>query len=231
MPRPSFCFDYPYNAKKAYFSALNIELIPYDQSRRGYDALIDTLKELLDDYQKRAIVPVTDQIRKCISKYNAENYATVLHYLKDPELAHKHEPQITREIRKHDAFTWTKHLYQDGMFSTPYMEEKISYRAWPLLELFVEWVQSDDPEAQDAALVFLNQITPEHIAQTLVFYSHISRGVLRIIFSLNKNNIQSSHFDLVKGISANRDTFLFSFHDLPDFYRLSDWDLTSLDVP
>lgn len=163
MPRPSFCFDYPYNAKKAYFSALNIELIPYDQSRRGYDALIDTLKELLDDYQKQAIVPVADQIRKCISKYNAENYATVLHYLKDPELAHKHEPQITREIRKHDAFTWTKHLYQDGMFSTPYMEEKISYRAWPLLELFVEWVQSNDPEAQDAALVFLKQITPKHM--------------------------------------------------------------------
>lgn len=220
--------DILFKAKQAYFSALNIELIPYDQSHRGYDALIDTLKELLSDYQKRAIVPITDQIHQCISEYNAENYATILRYLKDPVLAHENEPQITHEIRKHDAFTWTKHLYQDGMFSTPYMEEKISYRAWPLLELFVEWVQSDDPEAQDAALVFLNQITPEHIAQTLVFYSHIARGVLRIIFSLNKNNIQPSHFDLVKGISANRDTFLYSFHDLPDINRLPDWDSTLL---
>ena len=220
--------DILYNAKKAYFSALSIELIPYDQSHRGYNALIDTLKALLNDYQKRAIVPITDQINQCISEYNAENYATILRYLKDPKLAHENEPQITREIRKHDAHTWTKHFYQDGLFSTLYMEEKISYRAWPLLELFVEWVQSNDPEAQDAALVFLNQITPEHIAQTLVFYSHIARGILKIIFSLNKDKIQPSHFDLAKGISINRDTFLFSLHDLPNFDRLSDWDLTLL---
>ena len=220
--------DILFRAKQAYFSALNIELIPYDQSHRGYDALIDTLKELLNDYQKRAIVPITDQINLCISEYNAENYATILRYLKDPELAHENEPQITREIRKHDTFTWIKHFYQDGLFSTLYMEEKISYRAWPLLELFVEWVQSNDPEAQDAAIVFLNQITSVHIDKTLKLYSHIASGILKIIFSLKKKMIQPSHFVLVKGISANRDTFLYSLHDLPNFDRLSDWDLTSL---
>ena len=222
--------DIVFQAKKAYFDALHIELIPYDMGRRGYDSLIDVLKELYKDYHERTIVPVTDRINQCISNYNDENYAIILRYLRDPELAHENEPQITREIRKNHAYVWTKRLYKDGLFSALQFKEKIEYGAWPLLELFVEWVQSDDFDAQDAAIAFLRQITPEHIKNMRHNYSHIANGVLQIVFALRDNKINLDHLEIVREISEVRERLLFSLHSVPSFARVSKWNVQLLRI-
>ena len=52
-----------------------------------------------------------------------------------------------------------KRFYEDGLFSANRLSEKIKYRAWPMLELFVEWVEAGEQDAQISALSFLKSIT------------------------------------------------------------------------
>ena len=147
-----------HKAKLAYFEELNIGVIPFDMSKNGYDSLIDVLKALLDDYRNRTIVPVTKRITNCINNYNEENYAEISRLLKNKHFAHTNEPQIARDIQEQKNHVWTRRFYEDGLFSMSRLTEKTEYRAWPLLELFSEWVESGDEDAQKAALAFLDEI-------------------------------------------------------------------------
>ena len=221
--------DVLYEAKKSYFEALNIEIIPYDITKKGYDALIDVLKELYDDYQKKTVIPVTETISECIKNYNNDNYATILRFLKDPELAHVNEVQIVREIKQLGTYEWTKHFYKDGLFSSSRMDEKISYRAWPLLELLVDWVQSDDVNAQEYATKFLTNISKKQIANMVKNHSYINNYIMQIIFALDRNNIKSEYLGMLREIARNDNLY---YHELSQIIRLErvlNWKKTHLE--
>ena len=217
--------DILYNSKKSYFNALNIELIPYDMTRKGYDSLIDFLKLLNEDYNKRAIVPITERISECIKNYSEENYAIIRRFLKDKNLAHTNEMQITSEIKNQRDYNWVSNFYNDGLFSTEQMDEKIEYRAWPLLELFVEWVKSNDEQAQICAVEFLEKITQKQIDSMSKDYTYINKHIIQIVFALNKKWIKAKYIDLIFKISAERRFFYYELADSHSLERVREWNL------
>lgn len=217
--------DLLFEVKKSYFDALNIEVIPYDISKNGYDSLIEVLKSLYDDYQKRAIVPVTEIISECIANYNDENYATIKRYLTIDELAYTNEVQITREIQRLGAFEWTKRFFDDGLFSSQQMDKKIEYRSWPLLELLLDWVSTDSKEAKNAVSVFLNGITKEQLSRLSSNYSFINKTIVQIILSLDKDTIKAKYIDIIFNISKAGDLFGYGFDKNSVFNQISKWDI------
>ena len=216
--------DLLFEVKKSYFEALNIEIIPYDISKNGYDSLIDVLNALFDDYQKRTIVPITETISESIANFNDANYATIKRFLLDPNLAPTIEVQISREIQGTGNSNWIEHFCRDGLYSQKQMDIKIAYRAWPLLELFVDWVRSDDTNAQKAACTFLDQICPEQITALRGNYSFINKNIIQIILALDKNSIQDKHLDLLMEIGRNSDLFGFGLHKISTLHRVTSWD-------
>ena len=208
--------DVLYEAKKSYFDALNIEIIPYNLTQKGYIALIDVLKALYEDYKKKAIIPVSEAISENIKNYNKGNYATILRYLRDPELAHINETQIVREIKQLGTHEWIKQFYVDELFSSSRMDEKISYRAWPLLELFVDWVESDEASAQEAATDFLKRISKKQLDAMVEKPSYINNYIMQIIFALDRNNIKSQYLDILRVIARNDNLY---YHELGQITR------------
>lgn len=217
--------DILFEAKTAYFNALNIKLIPYDISKKGYDSLIDVLKLLYDDYKKRAIVPVTETISDCINNYTDENYATIKRYLTIEDLAHTNEIQITREIQKLGTFEWTNRFFDDGLLSSQQLDKRIEYRAWPLLELLLDWVRSGDKQAQSAAAVFLNGISKKQLSHLSNNYSFITANIVQIILSLDKDTIKSKYIDMIFKISKTGDLFGYNFDKVSLFKQIPEWDV------
>lgn len=217
--------DILFEAKTAYFNALNIKLIPYDISKKGYDSLIDVLKLLYDDYKKRAIVPVTETIADCIENYNDENYATIKRYLTIEDLAHANEIQITREIQKLGTFEWTKRFFDDGLLSSQQLGKKIEYRAWPLLELLLDWVRSGDKTAQHSATVFLDGIDQKQLSLLSNNHSFITSNIVQIILSLDKDKIKSKYIDMILKISKTGDLFGYNFDKASLFKQIPEWDV------
>ena len=84
-----------FRAKKSYFEALNIHMIPFDMSSNGYDSLIDVLQSLYEDYRERTIVPAATIINESINEFNATNSAYILHCLKDNDKAFKGLTPVT----------------------------------------------------------------------------------------------------------------------------------------
>ena len=216
--------DLLFEVKKSYFKAINIEIIPYDISKNGYDSLINVLNALYDDYQKKTIVPVTETISDCIADFNDTNYTSIKRFLTDPNLAPTTEVQITREIQKTGNFNWVEHFYKDGLYSQEQMDIKIAYGAWPLLELFTDWVKSDHSNAQKAASTFLKQINAKQIKALQESHSFIHKDITQITFALEKNYIQQQHLDLLIEISRNSDLFGLRLEKIPTFHRVISWD-------
>ncbi len=216
--------DILYEAKKSYFEALNIEMIPYDIGKMGYDSLIYVLEALNRDYNKKVIVPVTDTISKCIQELNDENYATIKRFLKNEELAHTNEVQIAREIIRCGGYDWVIRLYNDGLFSPAQLDKKAEYRAWPLLEIFASWVESDDEQAQVAAVGFLNSITTEQINNLAKSYTSINKYIIQIVFALKADHAKAKYLDLIRKIVGNNNLFFYEFSRIESFERVAHWD-------
>ena len=215
--------DVLYEAKKSYFNALNIEIIPYNITQKGYIALIDVLKTLYEDYKNKAIIPVSETISENIKNYNKGNYATILRYLRDPELAHINETQIVREIKQLGTHEWIKKFYADELFSSSRMDEKISYRAWPLLELFVDWVESDEASAQEAATDFLKRISKNQLDDMVKKPSYINNYIMQIIFALDRNNIASHYLDILRVIARNDNLYYHELGQIKRMDRIINW--------
>lgn len=216
--------DILYEAKKSYFEALNIEMIPYDLGKKGYDSLIYTLESLNREYNKKVIVPVTETISKCIQEFNDENYATIKRFLKNEELAHTNEVQIAKEIIKSGRFDWVIRLYEDGLFSPEQLDKKTQYRAWPLLESFAVWVESDDEQAQVAAIDFLNSIKTEQKHNLAKSYTSINKYIIQIVFALKKGYAKAQHLNLLRDILGNNNLFYYEFSRIESFERVIHWD-------
>lgn len=212
-----------YRAKKAYFEALNIKLIPYDMSKKGYDSLIDVLNSLYKDYRKRVIVPTVDIIRESIANYNPNNYAVITRYLKDEDLAHTTEVQITQEIQKRGSFIWVENFYKDGLFSSVQMDKKIEYKGWPLLELFSDWVKSDEEYAQTAAVEFLDSITKQQRRQLKEQYTYINKHIIEIVLSLDKKHIKARYIDLMCEVAGNNNLFYHEVREIENLKRILQW--------
>ena len=217
-------FSLLFEVKKSYFEALNIEIIPYDISKNGYDSLIDVLNALFEDYQKRTIVPITETISESISNFNDANYATIKRFLLDPTLAPTTEVQISREIQGTGNGNWVECFYRDGLYSPKQMDIKIAYRAWPLLDLFVDWVRSGDSNAQKAACTFLEQICLEQITALRENHSFINKNIIQIIIALDKDSIQDKHLNLLMEIGRCSDLFGFGLDKISTLHRLTSWD-------
>ena len=216
--------DILYEAKKSYFEALNIEMIPYDMGKQGYDSLIYTLESLNSEYNKKVIVPVTETISKCIQEFNDENYATIKRFLKNEELAHTNEVQIAKEIIKSGRFDWVIRLYEDGLFSPEQLDKKTQYRAWPLLESFAVWVESDDEQAQVAAVDFLNSIKTEQEHNLAKSYTSINKYIIQIVFALKADHAKAKYLDLIRKIVGNNNLFFYEFSRIESFERVAHWD-------
>ena len=220
--------DVLYKAKKAYFEALNIGLIEYDIGEKGYDALIDVLVKLQEDCRKETIIPVTEIISKCINEYNEENYLTILRYLKNENLVYVNEPQIVREIIQLGTCEWTRRFYEDGLFSSKQMEKKLIYGAWPLLELFVKWVEWENENAQNAAVSFLDQISENQISKMIQTYTYINRYIIQIVLSLDKTHINPKYIDLICLIGERYNYFHYELCKISNFQRMRKWNLKDL---
>lgn len=215
--------DILYEAKKSYFDALNIEIIPYNLTRKGYFALIDVLKALYEDYKKKAIIPVSETISESIKNYSEGNYATILRYLRNTELAYTNEVQIVREVKQQGTHVWIKKFYADGLFSPSKMDEKISYRAWPLLELFVDWVESDEASAQAAAIDFLKHISKNQLDAMVEKPSYINNYIMQIILALDRDNISSKYLDILRVIARNDNLYYHELGKIKRKDRMLNW--------
>lgn len=215
--------DILYKAKKAYFDSLNIEMLPYDIGKRGYDSLIDVLNVLYKEYRKKAIVPVTDTITTCISELNDENYATIARYLKIEDLAHTNEVQITREIIKSGNFEWVSRFYSSGLFSSEQLDRKIEYRAWPLLEALAAWVKSDDETAQIVAVEFLGQISKLQVKRLKEINTPIVRYIIQIIFALSAKYAKAKYVDLMFVLMGRHALLFFELGEVATFERVYKW--------
>lgn len=216
--------DITYNAKKDYFKSLGIELIPYDLSEKGYDALIDTLSELNEEYHKNAIIQDTDTISNYIKEYTETHYLYISRILNDNELAKTREVQIVQEIQKLSTFEWTKRFYDEGFFSVEKLNEKIDNRTWPLLELFVDWVKSDDKEPQQAAVNFLDQLTPEQIETLSHTHTYINSLITKMVLALNKQHIDANHLELIYKIEKTHSFFIREICIYSSLEKLVTWD-------
>lgn len=215
--------DILYEAKKAYFKALGIELIPYNLSKNGYDSLIDVLKELYKNYKKNTIVPISEAIKTYTQELNEENYNQIVRILKNEDLSKTNEPQITRELNSQKNYTWIKRFVKDGLFSANQISKKIKFRAWPLLDLFTDWVLSGDEEAQNAAVSFLDSFSKEHIQELCASSSSIPRYLLQIIIYLDKKHIKSKYIDIIRKIGISNHYFYFELGRNPKYDRLITW--------
>ena len=212
-----------FRAKKSYFEALNINMIPFDMSINGYDSLIEVLESLYEDFRKRTIVPTSTIIHESIKEFNDENCAFILHCLKDDDKANTMEAEIVREIRRNHAFEWVKKFNKSGLFSNVQMNKKIVAQAWPLLELFSDWVKTDDSEAQDAAIVFLNQITEEQKRKLTELYTPINKYIVEMVFSLDKEHIKSKYIDLIEAIVGGNNLFYYEVQNIKNMKRITQW--------
>ena len=212
-----------YKAKSAYFEELNIGLIGYNISNNGYDSLIDVLKMLLAQYRENTIVPVAEKITYCTSNYSEENYAEIVRLLKNEHLAHTNEPQITHDLQEQKNHIWTKRLYEDGLFSSSRLSEKIEYRAWPLLELFAEWVETGERDAQSAALSFLKSINAEQTKKLSEGHSHINSSIVRIILALSNSHITSAHIAMLENIGKGNNLFYYELPRISNYSRVAIW--------
>lgn len=212
-----------FRAKKSYFEALNIKMIPFDMSIKGYDSLLDVLESLCEDFRKRTIVPTSTIIHEAINEFNNENCAFILHCLKDDDKAKTMESEIVREVQKIQAFEWVEEFNKSELFSSAQMDKKIDAQAWPLLELLSDWVKMDDSEAQDAAIFFLNQITEEQKKKLAERYTYINKHIVEIVLSLDKSHIESQYIDLIETVVADNNLFYNEVHDIKNVKRILQW--------
>ena len=212
-----------FRAKKSYFEALNINMIPFDMSINGYDSLIDVLDSLYEDFRKRTVVPTSTIIHEAINEFNDENCAFILHCLKDDDKAKTMESEIVREVKKIQAFEWVEEFNKSELFSSAQMDKKIEAQAWPLLELLSEWVKTDDSEAQDVAINFLNQISEEQKKKLAERYTYINKHIVEIVFSLDKRHIEAEYLDLIETIVAGNNLFYHEVHDIKNVKRILQW--------
>ena len=212
-----------FRAKKSYFEALNIKMIPFDMSINGYDSLIDVLESLYEDYRKRTVVPTSTIIHEAINEFNDENCAFILHCLKDDDKAKTMESEIVREVQKIQAFEWVEEFNKSELFSSAQMDKKIEAQAWPLLELLSDWVKTDDSKAQDAAINFLNQITEEQKEKLAERYTYINKHIVETVLSLDKRHIESEYIDLIETIVAGNNLFYHEVHDIKNVKRILQW--------
>lgn len=212
-----------WKAKTAYFNELNIDLIEYDISEKGYDSIIDVLKVLLKEYQEKTIVPVTPKITLCTETFTEKNYAEISRLLKNEHFAKTYEPQIVAEIQHSKSFAWAQRFYEDGIFSPLQLTQKLEYRAWPLLELFVEWIESEDEEAQTACTTFLDAITREQIQLFAQTHTYIHSYLFRMIFALNKSNIKPKHLSLLRKIGKKNNLLYYELANALNYKCIVSW--------
>lgn len=220
-----FCEDEEimYQAKKSYFEALNIKIIPYDITKKGYDSLIGVLEKLYEDCRKKTIVPMTENIHEWVSEYNIENRASIIRLLKDENLASTTEQQIVREIKKANSFSWVKYFCEEQLFTSEQLDKKLSYKAWPLLELLVEWLKSDDENAQDEAIRFLNQITSKQQVALSKNYTFITKEIVEIILALDRHHIKSKYLNLMESVTSHNSSCVYVIAHLETSDRIVQW--------
>ena len=175
---------------------------------------------LLAQYRENTIVPVAEKITYCTSNYSEENYAEIVRLLKNEHLAHTNEPQITQDQKNH---IWTKRLYEDGLFSSSRLSEKIEYRAWPLLELFAEWAETGESDAQAAALSFLKSINDEQTKKLSEAHTHINSSIVRIILALSNSHITSTHIAILENIGKGNNLFYYELPRISNYSRVATW--------
>lgn len=215
--------DILYEAKKAYFEALGIKLIPYNLSINGYDALIEVLKALYKNYRHDTTVPISESIKECTQELNDENYTEILRILRNEDLAKTNEPQITCELKNQNNNEWVKRFFNDGVFSPSQIDKKIKFHAWPILDLFVHWVASDDEEAQNAAITFLNSFSEEQIKQLGSSNSSITPYLVQMVIYLDKKHIKVKYADMVRDLGIKYQYFYFEISRTTKFDRLLTW--------
>lgn len=225
-----FCEDEDilYSAKKSYFEALNIRIIPYDMSLRGYDALIDVLEKLYDDICRRALVPVIDTISRSIINLNEENYLYIKHCLTNGKQKNSAAEVIVHEIRKGNNFEWAAKFYEDGLFSTAEMDMRLKDGEWPLLGLLTAWLKTDDKRAQDVATRFLQSITVQQKRILSKQYTTINQNIVEIIFVLDKSHIKAKYIDLVRKVVGNNHSFYYELYHIENFERIIQWNVNHI---
>lgn len=215
--------DILYEAKKTYFESLNIALIPYNLTKKGYDALIDVLKELYGYYQQNTIVPVEEAISNSIQNCSNSDYAYIKGVLNKTDLDYSLELQIVNDIKKLNSYVWTNKLYNDDFFSAKLIDDKIIKRSWQLFELFIEWIKSNEDSAQKAATSFLSQISTSQISKMKNDFTIINRYVTQVILSLKTSYIKEQYICLLKDLITNNNVLYIDLDDILVLKRIIQW--------
>ena len=217
--------DIVYYAKKAYFDALEIELIPFDMDEQGHGALFGVLEDLYEKYSKSAIPPLAAEIEEYAKQFSQENLIGLIHYLNNPDLAHICEAQIVREINKHPDQKWAKGFFEKGLFDVSCLKEKIEFRAWPLLELLENWVATGKKDAQDAGVSFLGALTQEHIQLLSDSGSWICKSIISIILSLDTQHISEDLLNIIKRLNIQTRMLYLELDDEHQTKNIAKWEI------
>ena len=218
--------DVLYKTKKMYFNSLNIDLIPFCMDEKGYGELIDVLKELLENY-KPSIAPVyAYDIDKYTEEFKSDNVNEVVRLLSDFERSKHCEIAIRDNLLKHNNYNWIRALYDKGIFSGERITKKIEYGAFPLLEVFGNWVASDENDAQLAAINLLNNLSEENIEILIQNNNSIIGDIVKIIFNLNKNNISDKFTNILTRLKKSRYYLMDVVEEKINFNRIFEWELS-----
>jgi hypothetical protein len=200
--------DAIYQAKKAYFDSLNINVIPYDMDINGYSALIDVLEAYYECYKKTVIPPNREEIEAFVKDCSKDNISFIINYLKDAELAKSYEKKISDEILKNDYSAWMEALSKKGFFTVDTLEKRISNRAWTMLNVLLKWVKDGSERAQEAAINFLNSISSKHITELTKTRNFILDDIVGLIMSLDRKNIKMKYIELLGNANLHPNAFL-----------------------
>ena len=218
-----------YRSRKSYFETLNIKLVPYDISEKGYLQLIDVLEYLYKKISKNVFIPIIDDFKNWCSRYDDKsNFREILSQLKI-ENNNSYESIIVEELRKQNDSRWIKSFYDEGLFSSSFIDKKIILKDWPLLSLFLDWVSSGDSDAQNRAVCFLDTLTIENINELHKNRFGIASIISSIILNLNKTYIKEKYLNILNDIVDLQGILYYDIHNSDKlFYNVIKWNKNSI---
>lgn len=213
-----------YRSRKSYFETLNIKLVPYDISEKGYMQLIDVLEYLYNKISKNVFIPIIDDFKKWCSRFDDKSsFKEILSQLKKEDNI-SHERTIVDELRKQNDSRWIKSFYEEGLFSPSFIDKKIISNDWPLLSLFLDWVSSGDLYAQNNAVCFLNLLSTNNIEQLKKNRFGVASTISSLILNLNNSLINNKFLTILADI-VDLQGVLYYDKDNNDklFYNIIRW--------
>ena len=213
--------DIIYQSKMSYFESLNIKLLPYNISKKGYKQIIDFLNVWYDKTKKNTVVPVMDDIANWCGMFNQENFTEIVRLLKKNDLSY--ESAITNELLKNNGFSWLSELHKAGLFSKENIGLKVKLNSWPLLSLLLKFVSLKNNDAQNIAVEFLDLLSTENIETLSQRNSTITDNILFIIMYLDKYHISDKYLNIAKSLMNLGKFYYLDVDEMSFFDNIVQW--------